>query len=174
MPSIASETGSSAYKLVIAWNVGRSLLQDGADERKKWKAAFAKKEPDCEKLGGLHLLSHGIWAFKADAAGGRTDLIVGEPLKDLSDVDRAAEGLVLTEWKLARQLSDVPAAFAAAKRQADLYSVGMLAGYELHAYRYLVAVTGHSMTAPADIVDKGVTYRHIALAVDPPTPSKAK
>jgi hypothetical protein len=33
----------------------------------------------CEKLAGVHLLLHGIWAFKVHAAGERTDLVFPQP-----------------------------------------------------------------------------------------------
>jgi len=47
----------------------RSIIAD--DEiRNKWISAFSDGEPKCEKLGALHLLSHGVWAFKAHAEKG--------------------------------------------------------------------------------------------------------
>ena len=55
----------------------RSIIAD--DEiRNKWLSAFSDGETKCEKLGSLHLLSHGVWAFKAHAEKGRTDLILNE------------------------------------------------------------------------------------------------
>ena len=54
----------------------RTIVVDH-DIRKKWKSAFNTGEIACERLGAVHLLSHGIWAFKADALGERTDLILG-------------------------------------------------------------------------------------------------
>ena len=51
--------------------------------RRKWKEAFNDGEVQCEKIGAVHLLWHGIYAFKFDAAkGGRTDLVFKEPLGD--------------------------------------------------------------------------------------------
>lgn len=141
--------------------------------REAWKNAFVKNEPDCEKLGALHLLWHGIWAFKADATGGRTDLLFGEPV-DNSDIDRSADGLVLTEWKLARAASGISRAFAAAKLQADRYHAGILAGLELRDYRYLVVVSEQGGGELPDTIEGSVTYRHISLAVDPLAPSKPR
>jgi len=39
----------------------RSLIVDD-DLRAKWLAAFEKGETSCERMGGVHLLLHGIWA----------------------------------------------------------------------------------------------------------------
>ena len=70
--------------------------------RQKWRTAFKKPrgEEQCEKLGAVHLLWHGIFAFKIDAKKGRTDLVFGEPL---GDQDTYADALVLTEWKKATE-----------------------------------------------------------------------
>ncbi len=74
--------------------------------RRKWQAAFAKGEVECEKLGAVHLSGHGIWAFKIDASGGRTDLVYQEPAGGLIKEQQYAEGLVLTEWKIARSAAE--------------------------------------------------------------------
>lgn len=63
----------------------RLIVADSAF-RKKWGMAFDKGEVDCEKLGAVHFLHHGIWAFKVDAAGARTDLVFQEPAGDLVDI----------------------------------------------------------------------------------------
>src|ERR1700722_5384768 len=76
----------------------RSLIVD-ADISRKWKKAFGTNEVACEKLGSVHLLSHGIYAFKVDASGARTDLVFNEPPPDAL-LAQAVEGMVLTEWKL--------------------------------------------------------------------------
>ena len=132
--------------------------------RKKWQAAFASHETRCERLGGVHLLWHGIWAFKADASGGKTDLVYQEPLR--AGTTPVALGMVLTEWK--RSDGKPQAAFDAAKRQAALYSGGVLAGVELVSHRYLVVVTKSQIVPLADVTDGAVIYRHINIAVDPP------
>src|SRR5262245_46140665 len=36
--------------------------------RSSWQAAYTSGETDCEKLGAIHLLQHGIWSFKAHTA----------------------------------------------------------------------------------------------------------
>jgi hypothetical protein len=61
-------------------------------ERDKWKNSFKSGELECEKLGSIHLLRHGIWAFKIDSLGARTDLVFSEPISDI-EVGRSAEGL---------------------------------------------------------------------------------
>jgi hypothetical protein len=58
----------------------RSIVADVA-VRDRWRDAFNAGETACEKLGGAHLLLHGIWAFKVNAEGERTDLVFGEPLE---------------------------------------------------------------------------------------------
>jgi hypothetical protein len=44
--------------------------------RTSWTDAFSKGEPQVEKLGAIHLLGHGIYAFKTSGAGAATDLIL--------------------------------------------------------------------------------------------------
>jgi hypothetical protein len=140
----------------------------------KWREAHATHETYCERLGALHLLQFGIYAFKAHASKGRTDLMFAEPL-NLADVARAAEGLVLTEWKRDKDAGSVPTAFAAARKGADDYRDGPLAGHELAAVRYLIVVTGPQADPrdiPADETVGGVLYRHINIAVTPRTTSQ--
>lgn len=138
----------------------------------KWQEAFGSGELACEKLGAAHLLWHGIWAFKADAQGGRTDLILAEPPDEIQ-LRRCAEGLVLTEWKLARSPKEAMAAFSAASRQAARYCQDMLAGIELRRYRYAVVVSEKAVDVPTDEHPEGdVVYRHISIALDRPTPSR--
>ena len=45
------------------------------EARAKWQAAHNDHETACERLGGVHLLLHGILGFKVNAAGERTDLV---------------------------------------------------------------------------------------------------
>jgi hypothetical protein len=101
------------------------------DFREKWQAAFAAGEPACEGLGQVHLLSHGIWAYKVNAAGERTDLVYQEPVADYANDYRYADGLVLTEWKKAAVRRDAASKFEEARNQARSYAQGALAGNEL-------------------------------------------
>lgn len=151
----------------------RCIIVD-EDFRNKWKTAFETHETACERLGAVHLLHHGIWAFKVNAIGARTDLVFNEPLRD-RDIDlarKSSEGLVLTEWKVAKEPSDIEDKIKEARRGADLYREGALAGIELTGYRYLVVVTkGQATTLPPDELKDDVVYRHINIAVDPLPPS---
>jgi hypothetical protein len=63
--------------------------------RSRWGLAFERGETYLEQLGAVHLLSHGIFAFKVNAAGARTDLVM--PDKDPAEASMYATGLVLTE-----------------------------------------------------------------------------
>ncbi|MDW9507058.1 hypothetical protein GOA81_18775 [Sinorhizobium meliloti] len=143
------------------------LIVADAGYREKWKDAFKSHETHCESLGATHLLWHGIWAFKVDASGGRTDLVYQEPLNTGSA--QVALGLVLTEWKRAN--GDPTARFQEAFHQAEAYKSGVLAGVELASHRYLVVVTGRQYDPPADRISGQVTYRHINIAVEPDSPS---
>ena len=150
----------------------RSITVD--DEiRNKWRMAYTKGEPKCERLGALHLLWHGIWAFKAHADKGRTDLILNEPILDTLTIERSAVALVLTEWKIVRKNNELEAKVREAFEQAKLYSSGILGGIELRNYRFLVMVTEKYMEMPEDFVDDSITYRHINVAVNPDVPSRA-
>ena len=149
----------------------RSIVAD-SDERRKWKAAFESGEIACEKLGATRLLGHGIWAFKVDGAGERTDLVLQEPIVE-DDVARSADALVLTEWKVCRNRDEMRGRLAEAKAQTQLYRVGVLAGLELASYRYLVVVSGQRLVMPPDDVDADITYRHVNIAVEPQTPAPA-
>jgi hypothetical protein len=92
-------------------------------------SAFSDGEPKCEKLGSLHLLSHGVWAFKAHAAKGRTDLILNEPLSDISIIEKTSTALVLTEWKVIRKNNELDAKIREAYEQTKIYTAGVLSGY---------------------------------------------
>ncbi|MDQ0513014.1 hypothetical protein [Ancylobacter amanitiformis] len=152
----------------------RALAVDNSI-RAKWQAAFDKGEVACERLGSLALLSQGIYAFKVDALGARTDLVFTAAPED-SLLSRGVDGLVLTEWKVA-DARNAKARFIKAREQAELYRQVPLAGSELTVYRYLIAVSEKELprhTIPSDwISPAGVTYRHINIAVAPDVPSKA-
>jgi hypothetical protein len=151
----------------------RSIVADTAF-REKWQSAFKEGEVACERLGGAHLLLHGIYAFKINAEGERTDLVFRDLAGDLADEQRYADGLVLTEWKVA--VSDVEAAkqFVAARTQAGRYAKGALGGSELAGYRYLIVVSNEPVQIRADITEDAVVYRHVNIAVQPRTPSGKK
>lgn len=145
---------------------------------KLWLRAFQKREMAVEKLGAVHLLGHGIWAFKVDATGERTDLVLGEPLKNVQeDVNRTAEVLALTEWKIIKNHKDkkeIESKIEDALRQAKLYASGSLAGIELEKWRYLVLVSLGRIPIIKDLEENNIVYRHINIAISPVTPSKEK
>jgi hypothetical protein len=148
----------------------RSIVVDG-DLRRRWQTAFGEGEVACEKLGAVHMLGHGIWPFKVDAAGARTDLVYQEPLSDDGQL-RVAEGLVLTEWKLSRAAGEVESLCEQARTQARKYAAGALAGVELTSTRYIVVVSERQLRLPGNVTEGAVAYRHMNIAVTPGTPSR--
>lgn len=140
--------------------------------RHKWMEAFNAHETKCEKLGALHLLHHGVWAFKADATGGKTDLILNEPLPSATVIEGTADTLVLTEWKLIKSPNMLLSKIQEARKQAEIYGSDVLGGIEIRNYRYLVMVSESRLEMPDDSIKNGTTYRHINIAVNPGNPSK--
>ena len=140
--SVAKRLSERAFvhlqQLIVADDVVRS----------RWQAAFEAGETACEKLGGAHLLLHGIWGFKVNGPGARTDLVFGEPLGSGIAPERVAEVLVLTEWKVVRQPTDSIALAERARSQAQAYAVGIMAGIELSSYRYIVLVSQKKLLGP--------------------------
>ena len=169
-----SDTSSVAKRLSerAFIHLQRSIVAD-TDIRRKWKEAFDNGEAACEKLGAVHLLLHGIWAFKVNAEGERTDLVFDDPLPSDSSIERSAESLVLTEWKFVERQERVEAISAAARKQAARYTVGALGGLELARYRLIVLVSKKTLNVPVDVDQIGVIYRHVNIAVDPQAPSEA-
>jgi hypothetical protein len=150
----------------------RSIVVD-TELRRKWNEVFKRDEPACEKLGAVHLLLHGIWAFKVNAVGERTDLVLNEPIRESSLIERTAEALVLTEWKRVLSSKETEAIAAEARQQAARYKVGALGGVELAGHRFIVLVSKEHLTLPEDQSENGVRYQHVNIAVDPRSPSKS-
>jgi hypothetical protein len=170
------------YLLADAEIIARSLVERAflhlqraivADKgvRETWLNAYNEGETTCEKLGATHLLLHGIWAFKASAAGERTDLVLGEKLQITPEIESASEALVLTEWKLVRTAAELNPKSAQAFEQAKLYSTGSLAGFELASRRYLIMVSKGRLEMPADRVQGDVLYQYRNVAIEAATPS---
>lgn len=169
--SDAEAEGRSVTELAFE-HLRRTLAVD-ADLQTKWLNAFDTREDHVEKLGAVHLLSHGIWAFKVSAAGAATDLVLGEPLADSKRIRTAARSLVLTEWKLVKNDDEADEKATEARRQIDLYRSGVLRSIELKNTRYIVLVFRDHPVDVADIVQGLHTYRHISLAIAPQSPSVA-
>lgn len=150
----------------------RSIVAD-PDIRSKWLKAFDQGEVACEKLGSVHLLSHGIFGFKVNAEGERTDLVFQDILTGPLSQQSYADGVVLTEWKKAKNSKDIECQFSAAKSQAGRYASGALGGIELTNYRYLVVVSKEFGPKIPDSTLEGVIYRHVNIAVEPSSPSKS-
>lgn len=150
------------------------LLAVDSDAQSKWSDAFDKGETACENLGAVHLLLFGIFAFKANAVGARTDLIFPDQ-DDHDDFEsRGVAGLVLTEWKVANPENGL-SKFAEARAQMDIYRQSALVGVELTGTRYAVVLTKKKLPksqVPEDMDRNGVIYRHLNLAIAPETPSK--
>jgi hypothetical protein len=148
------------------------LIAVDPDARTKWKGAFDNGETHLEAFGAVHLLWHGIWAFKINAERARTDLIFNDPIEETFD-QRGIDGLVLTEWKkLARSKSNSDDLFRQARIQTELYTAGSLAGIELAGYRYAIVVSEKELPkVPDDLRCGDVIYRHINIVVDPRIPS---
>jgi hypothetical protein len=149
-------------------HLNRTLVVD-QDAQRKWLSAFREGEVACERWGAVHLLQHRVYAFKANALGARTDLILGAPVP-LDEQVRATDALVLTEWKIADE-STARAKAAEGKRQAQLYADGPLAGIELRSIRYVIIVSERQIVVPNDEQDGDVTYRYVNVAVHPASPS---
>jgi hypothetical protein len=153
-------------------HLNRSLVVDDT-LRARWLRAFAENEPECEKLGAVHLLQHGIFAFKAHGKAGRTDIILGGPL-DITSAIRASNVLALTEWKLVQEgasESAIDRISSGAIRQMQEYTAGVLGGIELVSVRFVVLVSKEPLPSLADFEDGGFIYRHINVAIRRDVPS---
>ncbi len=148
----------------------RSIAAD-KHVQERWKSAFEQGETQCERLGAVHLLSFGIFAFKAHSESARTDLVFPDRRVEWQSASYS-EGIVLTEWKVARTRAEETSRYKEAMVQAELYSSGILAGIELATVRYLVVVSERQIQLQPDEQKGDILYRKINIAVDPRTPSE--
>lgn len=140
--------------------------------RRIWRSAFNSREERSEALGAVHLLQHGIWAFKVDGVtGGRTDLVLPGPTHE-SDVLQSGTTLVLTEWKMVRKGDDPAAKAHEAQQQAERYAGGPLAGVELATHRYVILVSEKDIS-PLPVLPQTdhASYEVRNIAVHPSSPS---
>lgn len=158
----------------LAFEHLRRLLVVDEVVRKRWEKAFDQHETACERLGAVHLLSHGIWAFKVVAPGAATDLVYGDPVQQyVPAARRIARAFVLTEWKVIKNPQEVNIKAQAARNQAAIYSGGVLGDVELKRTRYIVLVSKNELASPSDVVETDITYRHLVIPIKPKSPSKA-
>jgi len=157
----------------LAFEHLRRLLAVDTDAQKKWAVAFDQREECCERLGAVHLLSQGIWAFKVSGAGAATDLVFGEPIEqEIGLVRRTARALVLTEWKIVKGPEQAERKAEEAQRQTQSYARGILGDLELKSTRYIVLVSKKNFQPPEDRVAGSVTFRHVVLAIEPDSASR--
>ncbi|MBI3074431.1 MAG: hypothetical protein HYY84_20150 [Deltaproteobacteria bacterium] len=145
----------------------RSLIVDTA-LRDRWQAAF-HSETECEALGAIHLLAHGIWAFKANAEGERTDLLLSGTVGP-ADARSTGSYLALTEWKVVRDGDDPKKKRGEAREQAQRYAQSALAGLELERTRYLILVSKKQVAVQDEVVGQ-ITFRAINIAIERELPS---
>lgn len=152
----------------------RSIAVDETIQ-KKWGKAFRQGEVNCEKLGAIFLLQHGIFAFKINSEGARTDLVYAEV--DLKKETENVAGLIVTEWKKISANKDAKRIFRLAVEQLKAYSEGPLNGLELRSRRYVILVSETELSGaqkPDDVIDdSGRLIRCINLTINPETPSRA-
>jgi hypothetical protein len=166
--------GTEAHQISIVeralLHLQRLMVAD-PDVQTKWLSAYRQGELSCERLGGAHLLHHGIYPIKSNATGERTDLILGNRLAITSGLRRATEAMALTEWKVIRDPKKSDEIIDQARKQASRYAEGLLAGFQISSVRFLVTVsTDHIGQRDDELVDR-VVYRHFNIAVAPSVPS---
>ena len=166
------------------------LLAVDKELQARWKKAFDKEgEVGCERLGAVHLLHHGLWAFKVNAEGQRTDLVYNETPIEIGFALTAARGLIITEWKKAKAVERVTLkgrtrttqtqtrlaravvtkVTRAASRQVEEYAEGVLRDTALLSTRYVVLV---SMKQLRDLPERDGNVRFINIAIDRDSPSR--
>jgi hypothetical protein len=156
----------------IAFAHLQRILMADEDYASRWKKK-SNGEVDFEKLGGLHFLSHKIWAFKANSEKERTDLVIQEAMNETDPLYESAEGMVLTEWKVADE-KNYEKQIEAAKNQAICYKFGSLYPLELSGYCFIVIVSEKHLGLPLNRCEEigGVKFRVINLAYNRDNPSK--
>jgi hypothetical protein len=168
-----SEASVSALTERAFQHLQRLIVADTV-VRDRWQDAFGqtRAEERCEKLGGAHLLHHGIFGFKirgsgdAPGSGEVTDLVFQEPVRDVDGISRIADGLVLTEWKCVTA-KNIDIKTEDAIVQAELYRGGVLGGTELRRTRYVVVVSRDFLPPPFQKELGVAAYRRISIRVAP-------
>jgi hypothetical protein len=76
-------------------------------------------------------------------------------------------------WKRAKDINEANKKAAEARKQTSEYAGGVPGDMELKDTRYIVIVSEHQLPRMQNLEADGVRFRHINIAVDPLTPSKA-
>lgn len=142
----------------------RSLMADPELQR-KWMVGFQESDHYVQKLGGLHLLMHGIWGFKVEENSERGDLISAGPIK-LEEVESSGSSLVMTEWARVNPENAAEKARQAYAKAAS-YVGRDLPGTELRTERYLVLVSERPLAMPRNATDGEVEYVYVNVALNP-------
>lgn len=163
----------------IAFSHLQRMLEVDKEMQEKWSSA--KGEINFEMFGALHLLSHKIYAFKADSKTQKTDLIfqsLDERTKHEEEIQRlkdSVEGLVLTEWKVVNSQNELENQINIAKNQASIYSTESLSSLELASCRYLIMVSEKHLVIPKrfqEFTENAILYRVVNIVYRPNSPSK--
>lgn len=171
-PLLASPEPAWVERVELALlHLNRSLVVD-ARLREAWAEAWKRREEELERLGAVHLLSHGLFGFKASTSGSATDLILGSPLRT-EESAAAGSPLVLTEWKKVSP-ADVEGKMGSALRQLELYPAGVVAALALRRTRYAILVSERALNdAPAEkILPDGARARVVNIVVAPEDTSR--
>lgn len=171
-PLLASPEPAWVERVELALlHLNRSLVVD-ASLREAWAEAWKQREEALERLGAVHLLSHGLFGFKASASGSATDLILGSPLRT-EESTITGSPLVLTEWKKA-SAADVESKTGSALRQLELYPAGVVATLALRRTRYAILVSERALldTPPDKILPDGAHARIVNIIISPEDTSR--
>lgn len=173
-PLLTSQEPAWVERVELALlHLQRSLVVDDT-LRGKWVTTWETREENLEKLGAVHLLSHGLFGFKADAQGAATDLILGQPLQTEASA-RAGAPLVLTEWKKTNgSPKDVEEKKGSALKQLDLYQASVVAALWLRRTRFVILVSKRKLKValPDRVLADGTVDRVVNIAIEPENASK--
>jgi hypothetical protein len=140
----------------------RTLIVD-SDLRLKWLKAFREGDEAIGKLGAIHLLAHGLWAFRATKESEKRDLILNTPIL-ADEVQAVGACLVLTEWRKITS-ENVAEKAKQALSEARKYGESHVPGSELKMEKYLIMVSEKPVNVPAPIQDDDTRYIYMNLSL---------
>jgi hypothetical protein len=138
----------------------RSLIADPELQR-KWLASFQESDAWIERLGGAHLLSHGVWGFKVREDGERVDLVTNHGIK-VDDVEAVGATLVATEWTRAHS-ENLAEKVKHLHARSKHYLGREFIGSELRTERFLIVVSETPLIMPRNATDGEVEYVYLNL-----------